>query len=829
MTYEVLKEELKIRKTKYELFFKYLPSFIKKFILKKLNNNEQFHENQRKEYHKRYIITLSKNDELIDLIKKYKEFNEYLTSISKENYDKTIKLILDEILNLDSNYLLKSEVKNLEMIHKNITIESKFLQEYNPLFIKKERERYKDFFSGKEHNIAGLDSEQIVAVITNDTRNLVIAGAGSGKTRVLAFRIAYLLKKDTKSADKILALSYSKESARIITERLKDYFGIDYIKIKTFHSLGYEIIENNEGKRPQGYDPQKSRFIENKLDEALQNNEFKSNYFKFLTLYYDDDVEEKDFNEKEEYVKYLKEKRKWLTLKGEEVDSQAEKKIADFLFLNNIKYKHTDVESGNWANDNPQKKKYEPDFFLPDYNDLFIEHWGIDEEGNVPDWFSVSSEWYRKKMEWAQNRFKEENKRLIETFEYEFRKDDFEEILRKRLKKEKVKFEPLTYEVFINEVYDYNHIKKKIFDIFTNFIQNAKVLNLTYEEILEKVDKTNKKQYYFSLSAIHFLELYNKMLSKKEGLDLIDYADMIHKTDKIINNNPKKYLQTYEHILVDEFQDISDDRVKLLKTLLKNENARLFCVGDDWQGIYAFNGSDIDYTINFDKYFGKYTPIKLRYNYRNPSDIVNMGNDLIEKNKNKTDKKIVPKKEVNCNPKMHILPNYNSNSYERYLLNYIISILDELINTKKVKSEDIMVLCRYNKYFDKLKNACSKINAQFEEKKDGKIIRKGIKFYSAHASKGTESNYVIIMDVITDKYGFPSQLEDKKLLDPVRMNKEKGIDEERRLFYVAITRAEKELHITTKHKNKSIFITEIEEYLEKNKIVTPDRIEYKYY
>ena len=235
----------------------------------------------------------------------------------------------------------------------------------------------------------------------------------------------------------------------------------------------------------------------------------------------------------------------------------------------------------------------------------------------------------------------------------------------------------------------------------------------------------------------------------------------------------------YKYIIVDEFQDTSYIRYKLLKSIITETRAKLICVGDDYQSIYRFNGCDIDMFINFKKYFGYTKILKINNTYRNSQELINVAGTFIMKNKNQIYKKLRSNKHTN----KPIIISYKS----------VYEILDILV----LKYKSILILGRNN----------LDIN-MFKEKK---FVYKDchIKCMTIHSSKGLEDECVVLLNVVDDPLGLPSKIKNFEILNYVSINGTYPYDEERRLFYVALTRTKNEIYILTQKNNESIFIKEL--------------------
>jgi DNA helicase-4 len=267
---------------------------------------------------------------------------------------------------------------------------------------------------------------------------------------------------------------------------------------------------------------------------------------------------------------------------------------------------------------------------------------------------------------------------------------------------------------------------------------------------------------------------------------------MITKTISLFQNRREiveKFRNKYEYILVDEFQDVNNLQVELIKLLLTDKN-QLFCVGDDWQSIYGFRGSNVEYIINFNKYFKNAETIKLSINYRSTEHIVGASNEVIKHNKFKVDKEIHSNKKSST--KIHVYAGKN----ETENIEYVLTQINRLIN-KGYTKDDILFLYRRSKMY----------SPYFERFRQERIFVSG---KTIHASKGLEAKAVFIIGLTEGSGGFPDIWMEDRIYQVIKAsNHDMLLEEERRLFYVAITRAKDELFLITEKGNESSFLREI--------------------
>ena len=326
--------------------------------------------------------------------------------------------------------------------------------------------------------------------------------------------------------------------------------------------------------------------------------------------------------------------------------------------------------------------------------------------------------------------------------------------------------------------------KKMIF----KYIMFLKSNNYNIKEILNiKYSKIEKRIVYLILNIY---KLYKEELNSTNTIDLDDL--IIYASNLVDKTN-----YNYKYIFVDEFQDTSQIRFDLVYKLVKRCHAKFICVGDDWQSIYKFTGCNLFIFLNINEYFKDILEIKFKYNYRNTEKLVFIAKTFIENNKYQIKKELLTTNKFDNDPLIFIP--YNDNKKE------LKKLLDELIDT------DTLILSRNN--FD--------INSYLDN--DIKLIEDTLvykeysfKYMTVHKSKGLESDYVIILNCNNSTLGFPNKLEDSSIIKKLSTQLEIDYAEERRLMYVAITRARYKTYLLYNINNPSIFIKELKKIAKKS-------------
>lgn len=458
------------------------------------------------------------------------------------------------------------------------------------------------------------------------------------------------------------------------------------------------------------------------------------------------------------------------TLDGTKVRSKSEQFIADWFYRHSIKYEYEPFL-------NIKDFSFHPDFYIPAAN-LYIEH--------------VSDKSYSTKNK--EEQFQKGNLLLVKTFENmttdsALFNHTLDNIVKNRL--------PDHYHetVGLNFKEEFNGYHEDVKDFVRQIMRITdmiKVENIDIETVSENArnDQHERVRQFYEL-AIPIVKTYIEYCTNKSFLD---FNDLISRTTSLFRNHEDiahKFRSKYEYILVDEFQDVNNLQVELIQLLL-TEQSQLFCVGDDWQSIYGFRGSNVSHIVEFEKHFKDAKTIKLNMNYRSTQNIVGASNEVIKNNKFKIEKEIFASKKSE-----HKIVVYAGNNEEE-ILQFCLDKVKELLK-EGISNDEIFFLYRRSKmyapYFYKFRNEGIKVQ--------GKTI---------HAVKGLEAKVVFIIGLTDGNGGFPDiWLEDRIFQVIKKSNHDLLMEEERRLFYVALTRAKEKLFLITEKGFESTFIKEIPE------------------
>lgn len=312
---------------------------------------------------------------------------------------------------------------------------------------------------------------------------------------------------------------------------------------------------------------------------------------------------------------------------------------------------------------------------------------------------------------------------------------------------------------------DIDNLKKLIFTFINLYKSNYNDINYLLN-LYQKSHFINK--IYFKI----ILEIYHIYNQELKASNLYDFNDMIKIATNNINNNIIK--TNYKYIIIDEFQDTSLNRFKLIDAIMKQNNAKIFVVGDDYQSIYRFSGCNLDIFLNFNKLVNNLNIINLDYNYRNPKEIIDVANSFIMKNKNQIKKETICLKNINKPIKICFYKN------KRTAIEKILKYID-------------------TKYLILGRNNTDKDLFNVQDKP----------FLTIHKSKGLEEDNIILINLTNNNNSLPSKIKNHKIINKLIKTDYYPYEEERRLFYVALTRTRNNIYLLVPKSNYSIFIKEL--------------------
>ncbi len=623
----------------------------------------------------------------------------------------------------------------------------------------------------------GLTQEQAQAIATDEDCTLVLAGAGTGKTAVIIGKIAHLVRNQGVGPSSILALAFNRKAALEIRERLPE--DLKDVTVSTFHSFGLRIIAD------QGVAPTVSKLatddfaylkaMNETVEEMLQDEELSKKVLSLIASLPAEYQSPFDFESPAEYEQHIKD-AELRTLSGDLVKSFEELTIANFLTANGVEFHYEAPYEIDTATS--RYRQYQPDFHIPQ-NNIYIEHFAINHEGQAPPGWDR----YLPDMEWKWQIHALHKTTLVETYSWQHRDGTLLETLKTKLEELGVEFDPVPTEELVKRLSEERI--SWLAHLLGGFLHHVKSGNLPREEIDRRGQNARDRE-----RTGNFLQVFNSARERYEGMlrteNAIDFHDLINQAAEIIRSNG--WENPFTHVLVDEFQDISSGRMALLEALRKDGLA-YFLVGDDWQSIYRFAGSQVRLLHDCDQHLGHTERKALTRTFRFGEGILEPSGRFIQQNPEQTERHLTTEREGEG-----IIVMAARNQQEG--LNQAVT---EIMERNEGRRPSILVLARYRSRNQLMRTLRTEAPTQ-------------LKFSTIHAAKGRESEYVIVLDLVDGRYGFPCMTEDDPLMElvlPPIHGQPFPHAEERRLFYVALTRAVRGAYLIADSRNPSPFVREL--------------------
>ena len=514
------------------------------------------------------------------------------------------------------------------------------------------------------------DDQQIAAISSVHEHTQVTARAGSGKTTTLVTRTLFLMRHCRVAPSEILILAFNRKAAHEIRKRLLSLLDndaeaeinneIDELKaentnrsktaddieakavekvssklnitlphVMTFHALAYSIVHPEESllyDESEGGSQKLSQTVQQVIDDHLRIPKFQEKIRNLMLAHFRDDweriVEGRHDQSKEEFLRFRR-SLPHFSLRGEQVKSYGEKLIANFLFEHDITYKY---ERNHWWNG----INYRPDFtvFKTEKSGVIIEYFGLTGDPDYDDMSEKKREYWKNKQNWT---LLELNPKDItdkgEIHFYGKIKDALQllGIPCKRLSEDEI----------------WERIRDRAIDRFTKaskgFIARCRKLSLSVSDLRLKTQThsalTPEESAFIEIAC----SIYDAYLNRISATGEEDFDGLMRRATEIVSSGNTIFkrrstdgdLGSLRHICIDEFQDFSDLFYQLLSAIRKSSpEAKLFCVGDDWQAINGFAGSDLKFFKQFKQHVGDSRCLNISTNYRSAPAIVEAGNAL---------------------------------------------------------------------------------------------------------------------------------------------------------------------------------------------------------
>ena len=671
-----------------------------------------------------------------------------------------------------------------------------------------------------------------------EDRNLVIAAAGSGKTSTLVAKAGYLIKKGYVRSDEILILSFNNKVKEEIQSRISTAFelrqdGFASPVVDTFHGLGYKILNSHLAKRVAPWTTTSAALnveIKEMFDAVISTNETLSEYAaQFLSLFQGESEEEiksllsassgatiqpntqtvrrvvseenaplTDNISIDDLTKhqfgsvssnFIKLHR---TLSKDTVRSFQEMRIANWLTLHGIEFKY-EYPFSEWPS-KPWIGGYRPDFYYPRIK-CWHEHFGLNKFGKAPEaWAIKGKKSYEQIALDKVNLLKKTKAKWFITTSAQFSNWTWSQKLKDSLTSfgESPKF--IGWKHFKELAKDTPYKEDSIIQLLGVAIKHFKGNRFKIDEIEDKISSINYNERFRT-----FFEIFKPILSEYEkrlhDRDEIDFEDMLLNACDLLDSGA--YQHPFKVIMVDEFQDMSNARAHMIKAMLGESNdVILFAVGDDWQSIYRFAGADISVMTKFQEHFGYTKTTYLSDTFRCNQGIADVATQFIIKNPAQIPKTVNAISKSRANSVRVIFHSGKADS--------AIYAQLESLNKWSIRKDTVIDVCLLGRYNFSEPQMFTALAQVFKD-------RINLFFSTIHSSKGLGFDAVIVLGM-TDKLGvdFPSTKQDDPVLSIfMPLGDALEFAEERRLFYVALTRAKKMVSLITPKHEGSSFIREL--------------------
>ena len=732
-------------------------------------------------------------------------FERYFANADEKGFLNKYRVTREAIVSdFDNISLADTEIELLNLFCTNFDLCAAKRKDYNNEFVKFEQAKCANFFSGLE--AYPLSPDQTEAIIRDEDNNLVLAGAGTGKTTTISGKVAYLLEKKIATPDELLIISFTNNAALEMRERCRDFCknlsGVDNLQVRTFNSFGFFVCRtcSDQEIRLAFDDSDKAKsFLQEKFDELFINDlSFQRKAINYLSFFNRPPKDESEFETRNDYLTY-EQGFKNITLDGKKVKSQQELEIANFFCLFNINYEYERHYPLEPEDRNPTFGVYQPDFYLTDYQ-IWHEHYGIARNGDVAKSFTTrppyktARDYYHAGMAWKDQIHEKYKTRLLKSYSYEAAEGNLIRNLKERLLAEGVEMRERNPEdilELINKSADY----EDFINLTHVFLGLMKSCGKLPDDL-----KPNKGDKRFRVFLDVIGPLYYAYEKHLKGIPAVDFNDMINHAAQHFRNG--EFKKPYKYILVDEFQDMSLGRYELLKAIrAQNPGVKLYAVGDDWQSIFRFTGSDLSIITQFETQFGVTSQTAVLKTYRFNDQILNLSSAFVQKNPSQIIKQLTAHQPT---PDGHISFEFikiASNGGLEHYLRQRTQHLTEILG--KISAEK--------------PNACVFMIGRYKHNapRDSRYLKNqypnlDIKFFTAHGVKGMTCDYAILLDLDSGVLGFPSEMADDPMLNYLLREGDNFENaEERRVFYVAITRARHKNYLIYNWNQPSKFITEL--------------------
>lgn len=669
----------------------------------------------------------------------------------------------------------------------------------------------KQFQANREQKGALPDDEQAVAIASTTGHVQLAARAGSGKTETVANRAVFLQKYCGVEPGEMMLLAFNRDAAKEMTERLKAKLGNAPLPhVMTFHALAYALVPGAKSllvNTSDGSDQSLNREFQHVLWDAMRQPGFEERVRHLMLAHFRGDwdiiVRGGLHLGRDEMLAY----RRGLvseTLRGEYVKSFGEKVIANFLFEHDVSYEY---ERSHRANG----RVYRPDFTLPKAGAMskgvVIEYFGM--QGD-PAYDAISREkrayWKSRGTSWI----------FIELVpkDWNGNKAALEGKLKHELAEAGVHLRRLSED----EIWERARQRSilRFTQAVSGFVGRCRKQWLEPGDLLDRIARhefiADTERWFVELAS----EIYDLYLHRLLHIQKDDFDGLLQRAITLVSDGSTRFSRTagdgdlkhLRYLFIDEYQDFAELFHQLVRSALAaNPGMRVFCVGDDWQAINRFAGSDLGFYYSFSELFVPARLLQLTTNRRSTRSVVRCSNALM----NGRGTAAHPGTQENGRVQLVDLAKFRPSVIEERLFrsSLLTPVVLRLANAELAAGRSVVLLCVRNELTDPtggtypLDRYLKMLRGKLPE-----ALRDRLAISTVHGFKGNQADAVIVLDAFERSYPLihPSWVFSRILGE----TEADIIAESRRLLYVALTRAKHRLFIITETGRRSPFLDEIE-------------------
>ncbi|WP_168195112.1 UvrD-helicase domain-containing protein [Shewanella sp. SNU WT4] len=663
-------------------------------------------------------------------------------------------------------------------------------------FVTSQLSQFQSLFDSIESRPLTLSQRR--ACIIDEHNNLLLAGAGSGKTSVMVGRSAYLLASGQAQAEDLLLLAFGRDAANELSMRIQDKLKGAAVLATTFHSLGLSIIQQVEGQAPSLSPWQQDNqglhdWVKAELANLMQDPAYSFQVQEYFERWHLLEKHPHDFASRASHHNYLNEQQ-IVSLKGDKVANFSERVLANWLFSRQIDYHYQAAHKNELSR-----------FHLPQLG-LYLHFFSLDKAKRSPEY--VDNAHYQGQIATTINGYKEQQTPHIDLYYYQAQQGQLLPALIKALARLGIEPSAIPANHWLRDSQLAQPLMAQLARQLAGQIGLFKLHQLDDSKAkarwLKRLGQgTNKAPLLAELELLQ--PLVSRYQAHLKQANQIDFDDMIIRACQYVTSG--QFVSPWRFIMVDEFQDISAPRAQLILALRNSvKSSSLFCVGDDWQAIYRFAGSDVNYTRQFSAQFGDSSINHLDTSFRFNERIAAVASNFVQTNPQQIAKSIqCLSKGKTSAVSLISAPHIQQQSLEiitKLLAQHASAVKDGGHSTiGKMAPRSVLILSRFRFHLP---------SAAQLKKWQQEWPNLTISAMTIHASKGMEADIVIISPLISGQFGLPARQVTPLLLDALLPPKEAyPFAEERRLLYVALTRAKEQVYLLSDSEQTSEFIAEL--------------------